>query len=262
MASECGDANLISCYVGDNKRDVHSMTASGIAKVSYEDYLIPYNDSSHELHDKYQKIRKRPAKATNFLLAYMGKADTLSRRLIIPLAEAEQMMNSAYATYPGILPWQDDVCKFARKNGYSVTAYGNRRHLTEDILSDKGSQRRRMERQAVNFTIQGCAADILKIVLTQCWKTKLWKDTGATLLGPVYDEITSSVPVSKVVEYTNRLIEIMSITPPGHVVPMEADVSLGPNWRDQIELGIRPLDVDIEEAVAKSMEMRGIRLTA
>ena len=256
MASECGDSALIACYNGKHKTDVHSKTASGIAGVSYENYMVAYKDEDHEKHDEYSTIRKRPAKATNFLLAYMGEADTLSRRLIIPFDDADEMMNSAYATYPGILPWQADVCKFAAKHGFTQTAYGNRRHLTEDILSPKKGARKRIERQAVNFTIQGCAADILKIVLTQCWRTNLWKDTGSTLLGPVYDEITSSVPVSKVVEYINRLVEIMSITPPNHIVPMEADVSLGPNWRDQIEIGIRPSEEKIEEAIDKSLKMK------
>ncbi len=260
MASECEDPNLVACYMGDTPTDVHSKTASGIAHVSYEDYMVAYKDDDHEKHDEYSTIRKRPAKQTNFLLAYMGEANTLARRLVIPLEEGQEMMNSAYATYPGILPWQAKVCKFGYKHGYTQTAYGNRKHLGNDIRSDKKGLRKRMERQAVNATIQGCAADILSIVLTQCWQTNLWSDTGATLLGPVYDEVTSSVPVSKVVEYINRLVEIMSITPPNHVVPMEADVSLGPNWRDQIEIGIRPTEEQIEVAIGKSMEMKSEHL--
>ena len=190
-----------------------------------------------------------PAKKTNFLMAYLGEAPTLARQLIIPLTEAEEFLNAAYATYPGIQPWQDSVIKFARLHGYTQTTYGNRRHLSSVLFSNSNSERRRMERQAVNAVIQGGAADILKIVLSQCWKTHLWRDTQATLLGPVYDEITSSVPIPTIVEYIMRLVEIMSLTPPGHVVPMEASVSLGPNWRDQKELGFHPSEDAINEAI-------------
>ena len=251
MASESNDPTLIACYVGDNRRDVHSSTAAGIAKVSYDHYIEGYEDSKHKDHENYLKIRKRPAKQTNFLLAYMGESGTLSRKLIIPLAEASKMMDAAYDTYGRIQPWQSEVEKFARANGYTQTAYGNRRHARTVLFSRDKSERKRMVRQLVNAEIQGCAADILKIVLTECWASNLWRDTGATLLGPVYDEITSSVPVRTVVEYINRLVSIMTLTPPGHAVPMEASVSLGRNWRDQIELGAEPT----EEAILKAVEI-------
>jgi DNA polymerase I-like protein with 3'-5' exonuclease and polymerase domains/5'-3' exonuclease len=252
-ASESGDANLISCYVGDNRRDVHSMTASGIAGVSYVDYMEAYKDKEHADHDKFLKVRKRPAKRTNFLMTYLGEAPTLSRQLIIPLTEAEAMMNAAYSTYPRIQPWQQEVIAFAKANGYTQTAYGNRRHIGPTIFSDKNSERRRMERQGVNSIIQGTAADILKVVLTQCWKKHLWADTGATLLGPVYDEITASVPISKIPEYIDRLVAIMTLTPPNHVAPMTADVSLGKNWNDQIEIGVEPSREDIDQAIVDAL---------
>ena len=251
-ASESGDENLIACYVGDNKRDVHSSTAAGIAKTTYEDYIAAYDDVENKLHDKYVKIRKRPAKQTNFLMTYLGEAPTLSRKLIIPLKSAEAMMNAAYETYPRIQPWQDEVIKFAKQHGYTQTAYGNRRHVSNAIFSKSNGERRRMERQAVNSVVQGCAADILKVVLTQCWTTDLWSDTGAILLGPVYDEITSSVPKANIVEYIDRLVKIMTLTPPNHIVPMAADVSLGKNWNDQIELGETPSHEAINAAIAKA----------
>jgi DNA polymerase I-like protein with 3'-5' exonuclease and polymerase domains/5'-3' exonuclease len=252
MASESGDETLIACYVGDNRKDVHSTTAAGIAKTSYENYLQAYNDPDDKNHEKYLKIRKRPAKQTNFLLAYMGESGTLSRKLIIPLADGSKMMDAAYDTYTRIQPWQSEVEKFARQHGYTQTAYGNRRHAQSVLFSKNKSERKRMVRQLVNAEIQGCAADILKIVLSECWASNLWRDTGATLLGPVYDEITSSVPTRTIVEYINRLVSIMTLTPPGHAVPMEASVSLGRNWRDQIELGAEPTEEAILEAVEQS----------
>lgn len=255
MASESKDENLMSCYIGSSQRDVHSMTASGIAGVSYGDYLAAYNDEANTYHKEYVNIRKRPAKDTNFLFAYMGQANTLSQRLIIPYEEADEMMKSTYATYPRVVPWQEDVVKFAERNGYSKTAYGNRRHINSDIFSRDNYARKRMQRQAVNAVIQGGAADILKIVLTDTWKTNLWTDTGATLIAPVYDEITSSVPKKSCVEFINRLVEIMEITPPNHAVQMKADVSLGKNWRDQIEIGLNPDEATILKAIKESEDV-------
>lgn len=256
MASESGDHNLISCYIGENRRDVHSMTASGIAGVPYETYLEAYNDEEHKNHERFVKIRKRPAKATNFLVAYVGTASTLSQRLIIPYNEAEAMMNAAFETYPRILPWQAEVARFAKLHGYSKTAYGNRRHAEPVLFSRDKGEVKRMERQLINSTIQGTAADILKIVLTQAWKSELWTSTGATLLAPVYDEIVASVPVINIHQYISKMVDIMEVTPPNHPVPMEADVSLGHNWQKQIELGVRPSEDAIKAAVEEAQEAK------
>jgi DNA polymerase I-like protein with 3'-5' exonuclease and polymerase domains len=254
MASESGDENLISCYVGENIRDVHSLTASGIAKIDYQKYIEAYADENSPIHKEMVNIRKRPAKQTNFLVAYLGEAFTLSRRLIIPFEEADKMMNAAYSTYPKVQPWQQEVIKFAMQHGYSLTAYGNRRHANQDLFSSDSQAKSRMQRQVVNAVIQGTAADILKIVLTESWLTNLWVETGATLIAPVYDEMTSSVPVSSLVEYIDRMVAIMEVTPPNHIVPMVADVSLGVNWRDQIEIGTNPTAGRIEGAVDAAVE--------
>ena len=119
-----------------------------------------------------------------------------------------------------------------------------------------------MERQAANAVIQGTAADILKIVLAQMNKTNLFKDTNSIMLAPVYDEIANTTPVSKVVEYVNRAIEIMELTPPGHAVPMEADISIGPNWQVQKELGVRPSEEAIMEAVEAAVKFQEEQLAA
>ena len=201
-------------------------------------------------------IRKKPAKQTNFLIAYMGTAFTLARNLIIPYDKADEMMESTFDLYPGIRAWQTSMGEFARNHGYTETAYGNRRHLNNKIFSTDKKKRKRIDRQGANAVIQGTAADILKIVLAIADKTRLFKETNSILLAPVYDEITSSVPVSKVVEYVQRLTEIMELTPPNHAVPMEADVSIGPDWQLLKEIGVRPSEEAIVEACEIAVKLQ------
>lgn len=271
MTSESKDEVLLDAYIGPVKKDIHSVTAAGIAPVfisrakpglmqehgwiltsqggmQYDDYLTALKGDDRDIADLMDKIRK-VAKAVNFLIIYGGGPTTLARNLGIPVEMAKEFMQQVFKAYPGIAPWQESVIRFARENGYVLTAYGNRRHAPANLFSKDDGLRGRAERQLVNSPIQGTAADILKVVLRECHETKLFKETGAVLIAPVYDEVTSSVPKAAAVEYIERLTSIMELTPPGHQVPMVAEVEVGrDNWGAQsdynpggmIELGASP----------------------
>lgn len=225
--------------------DSGKLVAGGQPKVkwkpeTYEDYMEAHGDGDHEYHDLASKVRKRPAKQTNFLLSYGGTATTLSHRLIIPEAVAQGIMDSTLTLYSGIPVAQQEALKFAQTHGYVETAYGTRRHANNDIFSKSKGPVNRQVRQLYNATIQGCAADILKVVLSNCEKTDIWDRYNAIMVAPVYDEIVAYVPFEHCWDFVQDLRKIMNLTPPGHAVPMVADVSIGPNWQIQHELGHQP----------------------
>ena len=101
--------------------------------------------------------------------------------------------------------------------------------------------RSRAERQAVNQTIQGCAADILKVVMTQATRQGIFANPRQAVMHlPIYDEIMASVHMDYAFEYVEKMQDIMNLTPPGHAIPMMGEVSIGLNWYDQTELQDRP----------------------
>ena len=290
LASITEDRNMLSAYIGANNaelylqckkqgkllqwskadvekledlKDIHSQSAAGMSsifglpKMNYETFVAALNDKENEHHTAAGKIRKRPAKTTNFLMTYGGTAPALAQKLIIKLMTAEKMMDSTARVYPNIAKWQSSSAEFARKHGYTLTAYGKRRHATDDIFSKNGSLRSRMERQVANAEIQGTAADILKVVLAESWRQRVWQDTGSIMIAPVYDEIVASVPHDKVVEYIALITNIMNLTPPNLPVPMVSDVSIGHNWQAQIELGSSPTETEIMEAVETVKQLGG-----
>lgn len=292
MTSESQDATLLDAYIGPKKRDVHTVTAAKIAPVLFSRRapavlnklyeMLGVQEVPYEVFDDMRKDKpiilgadgfvlptigewdgpalsilatevRKVAKAVNFLIVYGGNEITLARNLSIAKDLAKAFIDMVLAAYPGIPAWQDRVIDFGRTHGYVETAFGSRRHLTDDILSSDGALRSRMERQAVNFTIQGCAADILKRVMAKTVQTNLWKDTGARLIAPVYDELVASVPVEAAFEYVQRLQGLMNLTPPGHAVPMLAEVSVGGySWGNQIELGAGPTEDAVMDAILKT----------
>lgn len=193
------------------------------------------------------KIRKM-AKTVNFLIIYGGTAFSMAMKLWVPERFAQQIMDGVFSGYPRLAPWQQETVEQARRDGYITTAFGTRKHVDPNILSRDGSLRARAERQTVNHKIQGGAADILKKVLTSAHHSRLYEETKAYLIAPVYDELTNSVPIDNVFEFIERAQDLMNITPPGHAIPMLAEVSLGRNWYDasRNELHDRPSQRKVE----------------
>ena len=255
----CSFANTI--WLRDMPDGVLPPGAEGMTSSEVMDYELfmalrdpkseVYRNSDGLSDEMVQKMVKlvgtcrQMAKAVNFLIIYVGQPSTLARNLRIPEAFAERIMDSVFRAYPRLAPWQAEVIKFGRNYGYVQTAYGNRKHLTADIRSNDNGLRSRMERQAVNSVVQGTAADILKIVLADAHKTKLFQETGSSLIAPVYDEIAASVPAKNAFEFCERLQDTMNITPPGHAIPMLAEVKIGKNWGEMHELGDRPSEATI-----------------
>lgn len=270
LAGLSHDENLLSCYVGDNKRDVHALTGTSIMNmmqarkqhwriISYEEFAAILADKDHEWHKEAQKVRKKYAKTTNFLLVYGGSAAGLSRKVIVPLAMAETFVTAFHKAYPRVEKFQEKVIQFGRKHGYVLTAFGNRKHTT-GILSKNKREAAMWERQAINAPIQSTAADVLKLVLRKIVLTRLCEETGATLYAPVYDELVASVPVSKVQEYIERLTKIMQMPIPRTPVVLDTSVSFGLNWGEQIELnemvrkGEKLSDIPLRELGRRALE--------
>ena len=254
LAGLSDDANLRSCYQGNNKRDVHSLTGTAILNVqrgrkglkglSYEEYSKLIKDKDKEATN----IRKKPAKITNFLTVYGGSAGGLARKAVVPRAMAEEFLAAFFSTYPKVGDYQERTVRFAQRHGFVLTCYGNRKHCT-GIFDKNKAIAAAWERQAVNQPIQGGAADVLKVVMYEIENTRLLEETGAVIYAPVYDEIVSSVPIANVFEYCERLATIMEIDLPGLNIRLDTSVSIGRNWGDQIEIGTRPTREKIEQTL-------------
>ena len=204
--------------------------------------------------DKLLKVlgdaRNKMAKPTNFLITYLGTASTLAENTSMPQKFCETVMDEVFAAYARLGPWQNETIAFAKRNGYVTTAYGTRKHLSDDILSSDRSLRSREERRACNQRIQGCGADILHRVETTLWEEEVLERYKCWFLAPVYDEIVLDVPLND--DLPDLIAEVaahMDITPPGHAIPMMAEFSFGVTWANQYELGERPCARQIEEAL-------------
>ena len=85
----------------------------------------------------------------------------------------------------------------------------------------------RAEREAVNHPIQGSAADIIKIAMTNLHKALA--NFRARMVLQVHDELVLEVPDEEMAEVRPLMVEIMSQAYTLDV-PLKVDASTGTNW--------------------------------
>lgn len=267
IANESGDATMLSVYDPHDEKGLHEMTASGILNLTYAQYMKVYDNPDDPQYPHYDTVRSKLAKGVNFGIAYGAGPPTLAVNLMVTLEVAQELFAKTMATYPGISIWQDKTGKFMEEKGFTVNAYGTKRHASEDLYSGDGSKISRQKRQGTNATIQGCAAEMLNRILTQVWRTDMLLRFDMSILAPVYDEIVAYVHKDDVYAYCHEMRQLMvDSTPPSHTVPQVPEFSIGYSWGTVHELkrDISPENINkhIERALEEGQANYWNRVTA
>ena len=245
MACETKDPVMIDAYNSPTgEKDLHSVTGSGIAAskgitelADFFEFDCIRKDPTHKFGKLADTIRKA-AKGVNFGLCYGAGASTISRNLIIPIEDAQEYLKGAFATYEQIKPWQENMGDFMVKHGYTLTAFGTKRHATNDLYKGSDDMRARQKRQGANSIIQGTAAEMLRVVLTGIAERDLINKLRMVFFAPIYDETVAFVHKDDVYEYCENLHEIMQqATPKQHAVLQQPEISIGATWGTVHECG-------------------------
>lgn len=255
MANLSQDPVLLSVYDPNDEKDLHSMTGCGIAGMSYDAFVAARKDGDHPQHKFVEAVRGKKAKQVNFGMAYGAGPATLSRSALVPVPEAQEMLEGAMGLYKRIRPWQEETGQFMAQNGFTLTAYGNKRHATPDVFSTDNGKVGRQHRQGTNFTIQGTAADMLRIALTKVAESGMLDRLRMVFFAPIYDEVVAWVHKDDVLAYCQEMGAILeSTTPPGHTVRQVPEYSVGADWGRVHELGRDISPENVAKFVAKSLE--------
>lgn len=159
--------------------DFHAATAADIFGGEWKDYL---NKS-----DSVRTGQRASMKNTNFGIIYGVGARKLARMCGIPEKEAYRILDEYKGRFPEVFEWKAEVAAFAEANGYIETLFGGRIHVPMAQWSDKGMKAYGI-RQAINGVIQGTAADIIRIAMSDV-HAKLKSFRSAWLLMQVHDEL-------------------------------------------------------------------------
>jgi DNA polymerase-1 len=192
-------------------KDIHKATASKV-------FGVPIDEVTPEM--------RRRAKAVNFGIVYGISAFGLSEQLDIPRAEASDLIKQFKAAFEGIDEYQNKCIEDARKQGY-VTTIMNRRRYLKDINSSNRALRSFCERAAVNTTIQGSAADLIKVAMVKC--DQALKGFKTKIILQIHDELLFKVPKDELEKVEPILKDCME-----HAmklsVPLKVDGDAKDNW--------------------------------
>ncbi len=214
-----------------------------LAHLSDEQTLIEAFQRNEDIHDRTaakvfgassglspHELRRR-AKIINYALLYGKQAFTLAKDIGVSRQEAQDFIDAYFAGFPSVSRFLDDLKARARETGVVKTMFGRRR-LVPDLNSRNYQVRAEAERKAVNFPIQGGAADILKQAMIDVHAALPQAAGGrARMILTVHDELLFEAPREAADETASLVREKME----GAValkVPLTVDIGIGENWKE------------------------------
>ena len=211
MAHLSKDQGLMDAFA--KGQDIHQATAAEIFSINIDD-VTPN--------------QRRSAKAINFGLIYGMSAFGLSKQLQITRAEAQNYIEQYFERYPGVKNYMDETKFSAKQNGYVETVLGRRLYLA-DIESSNYQRRQYAERSAINAPMQGTAADLIKMAMTDLHSKIRNESLDAKIIMQVHDELVIEVNENQLDELSDLTVNIMADIFKLDV-DLKVDADIGNNW--------------------------------
>ena len=174
--------------------------------------------------------QRRQAKTINFGVIYGISAFGLAKQLNIGRREAQAFIDAYFAHYPGIQAFMEARIAEAREKQYVTTLLG-RRCAVPEIHSQNGAVRGFAERNAINYPVQGSAADIIKLAMVRIDKLLTRERLATKMVLQVHDELVFEVPESEV-ETVRELVRSEMEGAMTLSVPLAVDIGMGKDWRE------------------------------
>ena len=111
----------------------------------------------------------------------------------LPWKTAKEFIDSYFARHSGARQFLDNCVIEAEEKGYVTTILGRRLPIP-DIASKNGNVRAFAQRNAVNYPIQGSAADIIKKAMVRVFEEMRKGGLKSRLIMQVHDELVFEVP--------------------------------------------------------------------
>ena len=213
LAEFSKDENLFNAF--KNGDDIHLKTASLI-----------FNKNPEEITKEERTI----GKTINFSILYGQGAHRLSENLEIPRKDAANFITIYFTKYSGIKKYIEEIKESCKKTGFVETYWGRKRTIPE-IFDKNKIVLANGERIAVNTTIQGTAADLIKIDMVKIFQKFKEQNLKSKLIITVHDELVFDVPVNEKEKVIQIIKEEMENGFEFHL-PLKTSIKSGADWGD------------------------------
>jgi DNA polymerase-1 len=211
LAHLTGDPVLTQAF--KDGEDIHARTAAAIFGVN---------------RDLVSDEMRRRAKAINFGILYGMGPQRLAREQGISMREAQAFIKAYFQRFGAIQAYIDATTAFAEKEGYVKTLLDRIRYFPELKGGDRMARQQAL-RAAVNTTIQGTAADLIKKAMIDIHGRLAAGKLAARMIIQVHDELVLEVPEQEIKKVAALVKDAMEGV---HAldVPLTVDLAWGPNW--------------------------------
>lgn len=168
--------------------------------------------------------RRQRGKTWNYMTIYGGGTRTVRKTYRVNQKKAREMIEGYHKAFPEIRRFQRMIEYRLYDRGYVKSIYGRRFRVDP-----------RDAYKAVNYLIQGTAADMLKKSIAEL------QSQGVPIIGAVHDELIAHVP-EKDAEEVAHLIEKALTNHPAITerVPVHAEAQIVDRWSDAKKPGYVP----------------------
>ena len=173
---------------------------------------------------------RRQAKVINFGVIYGQGAFSLAKELGVTPKQAKAFIDNYFERHSGARSFLDGCIREAEVCGFVTTILGRRLAIPE-IASGNGNVRAFAQRNAVNYPIQGSAADIIKAAMIRVSRRMQREGVSSRLIMQVHDELVFEVPVGERAAMEQLVREEMEAALP-LAVPLKVDLNFGLNWSE------------------------------
>ncbi|KAK5893419.1 hypothetical protein CgunFtcFv8_006292 [Champsocephalus gunnari] len=230
LAHLSSDPELLRIFT-DPQADVFTMLAAQWKGVSEGE--VTSEDREH-------------AKRIVYSVVYGAGRERLSGILGVSAEKASRFQDSFLQSYREVQTFIQRTIQLCHKRGYVLSIMGRRRTLA-NINSPDWGIRMQAERQAVNFVVQGSAADLCKMAMIRIFNlVSSSSSLSARLVAQLHDELLYEVEESQVEQFAGLVKSTMeSLQHIDHLgvhlkVPLKVAVSSGKSWGSMSELIMSP----------------------
>ncbi|XP_062508647.1 DNA polymerase nu-like isoform X2 [Corticium candelabrum] len=196
--------------------DFQSIELRLLAHFSEDSNLLHVINTEETTHDVFTRLAsqwltksldgidsadRHKAKRVVYAVVYGVGQDKLSDILGVSLDEAKHVITSFLSKFPGVQKFSQQCINGCKANGFVSTIF-RRRRLIPLINSDNFSLRNQAARQAVNFVVQGSAADLCKAAMIQTVHNFTKVGIDGRLLIQIHDELLFEVKDEELTQAT------------------------------------------------------------
>ena len=171
--------------------------------------------------------QRNAAKAVNFGIIYGQTAFGLASQLGIPRGQAQDFIDGYFNRFATVKAYINRTVEDAKSCGFARTMAGRRRAVPQ-LMSGNRNDRLHGERIALNTTIQGSAADLIKRAMLRCEATL---PAGAHLVLQIHDELLveadEAIAPAAATALTAAMTGAWTLD-----VPLVAEARTGRTWLD------------------------------